>query len=238
MLKNYRWQTLDRKNSQESFEKLVANDFKPYQEISPLRELIASLLRKALSDLNSSDLENNSSDKSRYMMDLDTGLILHTHLNPLEFGLRNAANDGVWRYMSLKELPDLVHVRWGTNEDHFWRKPRRIWLKSMWWYVHLSWQGDEFSTRKILEKKNRSTDTILQLVERSGTGGYRIDLYREIMRQTAINEISTAEFRSIMLLNTARLASVEPEFHEGGIRGYVHSLIERVKRTDGIPRNS
>ena len=38
-------------------------------------------------------------------------------------------NDDLWRYVSIKIIPDIVHSRWGFNEDHFFKTSRRIWLK-------------------------------------------------------------------------------------------------------------
>ena len=26
-----------------------------------------------------------------------------------------------------------------SPEDHYWKRPMRIWLRSLWWYVHFSW---------------------------------------------------------------------------------------------------
>ena len=91
----------------------------------------------------------------------------------------------------------------------------------------MSWQGDEEATREIL--KDNSTDEILQLVDRCGRGGYRVELYRELMRQHA--ELDVAErrktqiFRKIMVLNTARVQVVEPGLVSGGEKQYVSDLI-------------
>ena len=88
------------------------------------------------------------------------------------FNLRAAANDDFWRYLSIKVIPDVVAERWGyENESHYWSKPARIWLRSIWWYVHLSWQGDMQTTAKVLEASCFTTDSILNLEERTGRKG-------------------------------------------------------------------
>ncbi len=168
-----------------------------------------------------------SADK--YQIDLEAGLILYRMLPPDEFGLRNASEDGVWRYFSLIVLPDIVHKRWESNPtaERFWKNGRRIWLKTIWWYIHLSWQGCEEQTRQTLQ--GFSTDTIVQLVERVGRYGYREKLYREIIRQSASKDQN--QFRSFMKLNTAAILSVEPELCNGSVSGYVERLYNRLEDT-------
>ena len=48
----------------------------------------------------------------------------------------------------------------------FYKKGVRLYSGKLWWYIHLSWQGDLEQTKSILI--NNSTDTILQIVERPG----------------------------------------------------------------------
>ena len=91
---------------------------------------------------------------------------------------------------------------------------------------HLSWQGDEESTREIL--KDNSTDEILQLVDRCGRDGYRVDLYREIMKQYAEMDVTERRkdqvFRKMMVLNTAKVQVIEPALVDGGEIKYVDDL--------------
>lgn len=101
-----------------------------------------------------------------------------------------------------------------------------MWLRVLWWYIYLSWQGSEDATIETL--KENSTDEILQLVDRCGRGGYRVDLYRELMRKNGLVEIAERRknqlFRKMMVLNTARVQVLEPELTTGGNRGYVETL--------------
>lgn len=100
-------------------------------------------------------------------------------------------------------IPDIVHARWGMNASHFYQTSRRIWLKTIWWYIHLSWQNSIDETYKILI--GNTTDTILQLVERPGLG-YNVELFREIMKQYAnYSDSSRNLFRTVLKLNTAKI---------------------------------
>ena len=95
--------------------------------------------------------------------------------------------------------------RWGENEERFIGIPRdsRLYLKSIFWYIHLSFQENPENTYETL--KNNSTDTIVQLVDRTGKG-YNLDLVREIMRQFGKIPLTSGTsdlFRQVMKLNTA-----------------------------------
>lgn len=118
--------------------------------------------------------------KKDYYIDAHIGILLYDYLWRVPgFNLRAAANDDFWRYLSIKVIPDVVAERWGyDNESHYWSKPARIWLRSIWWYVHLSWQGDMQTTAKVLETPCFTTDSILNLEERTGRKGTFINVYR------------------------------------------------------------
>ena len=171
--------------------------------------------------------KNNS-----YQVDLFFGLQLYVILNS-KYGMniRTASNSGMWRFLSVCVVPDLVKIRYGIDHpDRFWKKPRRIWLRVLWWYIHLSWQGNLVETNRIL--KDNSTDEILQLVDRCGRTGYRVDLYREIMKKFSEFDISKRKriqlFRKIMVLNTARVQVLEPELTVNGCGGYVDRLCNYI----------
>jgi len=164
-----------------------------------------------------------------YQYDLEFGLRLYVYLKSHYFiTVSEASNNSLWIFLGVKVIPDIVFERWGADaHNRFYSNPRRIWLKALWWYIHLSWQGDEQSTREVI--KNNTTDEIVQLVERSGTSGYRIRLCREIMRQYGGREQvektrSTKLFRRAMKLNTARLTVLEPALYEGEEEEYVNEL--------------
>lgn len=211
------------------FKKLTVNStsMEPIDLTEEYQELRGKLIeaRDRLFDVYDFDNAN----KLEYNFDLLFGLELYNILNSEEgFTNRTATNDDVWRYISVKIIPDIVHSRWSTNEDRIYKLSRRMWLKTIWWYIHLSWRGNNQETYAIL--KNNSTDTVQQLVERPGIG-YYTEMYREIMLQYSWYEDKSREmFRQVLKLNTALILSTSPELVAGGIKGYVSMLFETVKK--------
>ena len=102
----------------------------------------------------------------------------------------------------------------------------------MWWYIYLSIQNEDSCdlklTLKVLERN--TTDEIVQLVERSGTAGYRVEVYREIMKYYSEHrdKYDNSAFRKVMVLNTAKTKVVEPALIEGGVSEYVKELFNYV----------
>lgn len=186
-------------------------------------------------------LHNANTKRTDYYIDVHLGLALYEYLwKQPEFSMRVAANDGFWRYLSLNIAPDVVAQRWGKdNSDHYWSKPTRIWFRSIWWYVHLAWQGDIESTRKVLETSFFTTDTILNFEERNGRKGTCVDAYREIIKlysvvpEEVIKENGRGRggnsddlFRVVMKLNTAKMMVMEPALCLGGESAYAKSLFK------------
>lgn len=174
--------------------------------------------------------ENNTEPNSGYRVDLNFGMELYLILtNTYQFTIRQASDDEIWRYLSMCVVPDIVFARWGMSPDRFWKEQRRVWLKTLWWYIHLSWQGNNLETFKIL--KENTTDEIVQMVERSGKFGYRIDVSRAIMKYYGEMEKQKKKdhpgiFRKVMKLNTARTRVIEPSLMDGGETAYVKELFE------------
>jgi hypothetical protein len=182
-------------------------------------------LREIITTEKKTFLKDEMKKINSYAFDLHIGLLLYRVLKE-DYGFteRLAAQDEIWRYLSLEVFPDLVYERFGMNDQRFYKGTRRIWLKSIWWYIHLSWQGTEEDTFNTL--KDNSSDELLQLLDRSGTGGYRLELTRELMRQYKKFRDSKVPqlFRRVLKLNTARLNMIEPCLVEGGIESYVTEL--------------
>ncbi|MEB6588391.1 hypothetical protein MXM82_04460 [Pseudomonas asiatica] len=155
--------------------------------------------------------------------DIEVGLALYRVLAVHGVNQRCAADDGLWRFLSLKLLPDLVADRWGGNAAaRFWKGRSRIWLRAMWWMVHLTWQGSEDETRAVL--RTVTTDTIMQLVERPGRAGFRVELTRSLFAERTLRKPSQSQFRAAMKLNTAKVLVVEPSLFVGGLAGYAKVL--------------
>lgn len=195
---------------------------------------------------------SDGSELKPYQKDVQFGVRLMSYLNDQTwFSLRLAADTDFWRYLSIMVVPDIVSDRNGyDNEDYFWKKPSRIWLKSVWAYSYFSWQGSDEQTIELLSKPMFNTDVKLNLVERSGRLGTDPALYRMIMK--AYGSLSTSVirdydsktktasdtlFRSVMRLNTAELLVKEPELCEGGIQGYVTELFGKFNVTVDLTNN-
>lgn len=167
-----------------------------------------------------------------YRMDVCFGSALYDYFKGKTwFTQRLASDDGFWRYLALRVIPDMVGQRWGfSNADHYYSKPSRIWPKTLWWFIHLSLKGEGTeSTKEMLLSGNFSTDTVLNLVERTGRCGTNIAVYREIMtRYAALERVADRDFRNIMKLNTAKAVVIEPVFCSGGVKGYVGSIFSEL----------
>jgi hypothetical protein len=202
-----------------------------------------SILPSVSSDLSSDEINVRlsceqflDSIKSQLEYEVDKSLSLELYFNilPLDnkFSLREAADNSIWSRLTVQVMPDLVVRRWPPNaglhsKDHFWGKPQRNWFKSLWWYAHLSSQGnDKSATERCLAKG--STDAIQAIVERPGPGGFRVDLFRELMRRLGDGSFSVSRLKQLLKLNTSRVCLVEPELYDGGISGYVDSLIHSI----------
>ena len=208
-----------------------------------LRNDLIQAYRKAKAEV---DDNHDMRNKKEYYTDLKFAMYQYNILKKYGFNVRLASNDQIWIYLCVKVCPDIVYNRYpgakvktsggyvsrNVNEERFWKTRRRIYLKVLWWYIYLSMQVDE-AGQEDLEKtysilKDNSTDEIVQIVERSGLAGYRVDVYREIMSYYAHNrdKYDNGCFRNVMVLNTARTQLVEPSLMMGGIKAYVRELFE------------
>lgn len=223
-----KWLELKQDEACTRFEEFCISDKPEYdQQYEELRKDLYMLFDHALEDIGITEDQISQKNYS-YQVDLKFGLKLYSTLNS-KYGMnvRSAATEGIWRYLSVCVVPDLVAKRYGKDHpDRFWKKGKRLWLRVLWWYIYLSWQGSEEDTYFVL--KDNSTDEILQLVDRCGRGGYRVGLYREMMKKNAEYELAERRkkqiFRKMMVLNTARVQVIEPELTVGGNRGYVDAL--------------
>jgi hypothetical protein len=198
------------------------------QDFEPIRDSLTKLHRSVKEELNI-----NFPSGKEYAFDFRFGMGLYSILTK-EFQISEyqASNDSFWIYLSMKVIPDVVFWRWGPSKnDRFYANSRRIYLKALWWYVHLSWQGSKEETYRVLEQN--TTDEIVQLVERSGPFGYRVVLCRVMMRLyneygSGLRGRNNKLFRRAMKLNTARLAVLEPALYEGEEEGYVKELFQEL----------
>ena len=230
--------TLSRGEAQEAMKDWVDN----YPSLPVIDEDFQQL-RIDLQTINKrvrTEIENNPEIKRQdYYLDYNLGLLLYDYLSKQQgFTLRVAANDGFWRFLSVKIVPDIVAQRWGKdNDSHYWSQPTRIWLRSLWWYVYLSWQGTLEKTKEVLSCDHFTTDTILNFEERTGRRGTYVNAYRQIIKYYSLvpEEIvkrnirgkqnnSDDIFRVVMKLNTAKMLVMDPALYAGGEEAYARSL--------------
>lgn len=71
----------------------------------------------------------DAAEKLGYTFDLLFAIKLYEILGTNNnFCNRVASDDDVWRFLSIRVIPDIVHSRWGMNETRYITS-RRIWLK-------------------------------------------------------------------------------------------------------------
>ena len=218
------------------------------EEYKDIRSGVVETFQKLLAD---------GDYKINYRLDLGVGIKLYELLNPANgFDLIKANDDDIWRYISVRVMPDLTFIRYPnqssdvevikeiipelsyaigitTEKDsvrlkkkRFYSHTRRIWLKTLWWYIHLGWQGDSEKTYEVL--KNNGTNVIGHFIERPGRG-YREQLFRYMLyAYSMLPEQKDKTFRAAAKLNLAKCVSVEPALTEGGEKGYSEKLFEEV----------
>lgn len=183
-------------------------------------------------------LEENGG-KLNYLLDLRMGIKIYQLLPPgNDFSVIRANDNDIWRYISVRVMPDITYLRYPDpekgvrdeggrlNHKRFYAATRRIWLKSLWWYIHLSWQGTAEKTFEVL--KDNGIDNINKLIETPGRG-YRISLFRTMMLEyykTAPHKVK--EFAAFTKLNNAKCVSVEPALTYGGEVEYAKKLFEEL----------
>lgn len=168
-----------------------------------------------------------------YQLDYRFSLLFYDYFRQKEWMTdRIAADYEFWSHVALIVIPDLVYDRFGAEDDkHYYSKGLRIWPYTLYWYAHLSWQGDVESTNKILSSSRCCSDTILNLVERPGRNGTYISLYRHIMF-FFVNISSTKPvdniklFRSIMKLALAKPQVIDPDLYTGGASDYAKEIVQ------------
>lgn len=215
-------------NAEEYYEELKNSKFR-YDESIPDRYLeLRKILRTKYLDVFNKYSKTNNRNKD-YLLDFYFGLEVYEIMNN-EFNLtRNlpvSANISFWIYLQMKVVPDIVYSRWQDRPLRFYKQTNRVWLSSIWWYIHLAWQGSKEQTAIVAH--NFTTDTIVNLIERTYTG-YDVNLTREIIRQLKRYDNKNQRFfRSIMVLNTIYLKTIEPKFYKNSYEGYVKMLFEKA----------
>ena len=185
---------------------------------------------------------NTLPSRKMYPVDVEVGLDLYEYLSANDFSEAEAADDDVWRFISVKIIPDLTYLRYPgpekaveekggrINRKRFFLAKRRIWVSTLWWYVHLSWQGSKEATRKAIAENG--SNIISHFIETPGRG-YRVPLYRSLMKKFSNIEGKNDDlFRSIAKLNGAECRNIEPDLLPGGVSEYCDRLFEKVQSSE------
>ena len=241
---------LTRTEAKRKYEKLITYDEK--EELSPEYEEIRNQLI--------SMYFTSKATKDKYKTDVNYALQIYKYFNESfpDFSMRYAACEDFWRYITVCVAPHVVLDRWknsgGDNNglaDHFYENPGRIYFRALWWYIHLSKQETEEETKAVLFSENCDEDTIQGLVERPGSRGTYVSVYRKIMKKYSeyssdnisyykanIGKKADTFFRCLMKFNTAHVLITEPGLFEGGEDGYVDFLFEEMENSINASKNS
>lgn len=225
-------------------------DFAPMYK--PFRDELVQTFSSVLTD---------TGNRINYNLDLTLGIKLYELLSLKNgFTVIQANDDDIWRYISVKVMPDITFIRYPNIPDdveilreaipnlsyaiairtekdsmrikkkRFYSHTRRIWLKTLWWYIHLGWQGDSVTTYQVL--KNNGTNIISHFIERPGRG-YRPALFRYMLyAYSLLPEQKDSTFRAAAKMNLARCVLVEPALTEGGEQAYARKLFEDVTNAE------
>ncbi len=224
------WKNLNKNEAYDDFQRIILNGSAKAECDSSYFDLRNKLV-EAYEEVSNICRIENGEVVDKYKFDCYFGLRLYEILSSDRYYLRehDASNDGIWKYLQIRVIPDIVKSRIADNEDAFYKKSNRLYLKRIWWFIHLSlYQGDIENAKSIILDPCNNTDTILQLVDRSGRQGYRVELYREIMKYKADNKVSGEKFRNVLVLNSAKVKVIDPYLVSGGIEEYVKKLYGEV----------
>lgn len=218
----------------------LVNHWKVYDVAEESYDTSYKQFRSELIDCFKSALAE-SGGKMSYTLDLKMGIRLYELLSP-QSGFTNvkANDDDIWRYISVCVMPDITYLRYPKpeqgsiriNQKRFYSHTRRIWLKTLWWYVHLGWQGNSKDTYEVL--KNNGTNIISHFIERPGKG-YRLNLFRSMMHEYSTLPVQKDTiFRAAAKLNLAKCVTVEPALTAGGEKAYSSALFNEILQEGNI----
>lgn len=186
----------------------------------------------------------NKPDVGEYNLDLYFATRIYEYFNSIKGFDENVAEDyDFWRYICIKVIPELVMLRHGLDPKYYFEQTNRMYVPTMWWYIHMSYNEDIDTTTTIL--RELSTDYIMQLVDRKGRYGFYLSVSREIMRCISLIPRATRNhkengkvlFRRVMIQNTAISENYNLAV-ENATKEYVYKLFKACKVEVGKYENS
>ncbi|AMK13453.1 hypothetical protein AUP07_0397 [methanogenic archaeon mixed culture ISO4-G1] len=210
----------------------------PPNEYMAIRERLVSTFRDCMAKKESKSYTTVSWE---YGVDLDMAEAIFVTLSQYGFTSRDASDDEFWVFLSMNVIPDIIIERFSKggfdlpHDDRFFANSRRIYPAMLWWYFFISLQDDGINpiahTKDILSKNQ--SDDISQLVERAGSDGYPIEIYRAIMLEYH-NRLMDGRKPGNLLsralaLNLVRMETLEPELNSEGLDTYVLHLFDEVE---------
>lgn len=172
-----------------------------------------------------------------YDFDLKFAIKLYQYFSKANFSNfdeATASNYDFWRYICIKVVPDIIEKRHSFVNTYYYAKDVRMYIPTLWWYIHISWQGDKDLNVTYNILKNFSTDYILNFVERTGVDGIYLEVIRTIFKylstltpkQISDNKIGNQTLiRRLLIQNTAKTQFYNPVV-EDNVDEYVKSLFK------------
>lgn len=149
-----------------------------------------------------------------YEFDFEFGIRMYQYFRfELHMCESDAANDNIWRYLHLKVVPDLMLKRWPLDTaknraKRYYSASQRLYLKTLWWYIHMLWDTDEKTTRNY-----EANVDISQIMDRSGSKGTRVVVYKAILQ--AYSKVDRSKRKElierVLMLDASHCTTQEPE---------------------------
>jgi hypothetical protein len=220
---------IDKETSEGVFSSITKKDGLK-KEILEIEQSPLNFLRKSILDIKLSIKD----EIGTYGFDYKFGFSFYFLMNSFsDFNETVASTESFWNELCLKCVPDLIYERHGFNPDYYYLKSNRNYLSTMWWFIHLCYQGDKDSTYFVISHLP-STDYIMQLVDRASHNGVYLETTRLIMKSLVslpiqvINDSKNGQtlFRRVMMQDVAKRTNTNL-IYEGKAQEYVDSLFEK-----------
>ena len=205
--------------------------FKLDENCIQLRNDFIDIYEKSKDLYNEYFSDNQYNERRDYLLDICFGVLIFNYVEEGSTLSRiNILNDVFIYYLQLYIIPEIIYERWGLNEDRFFKRNNRLYLKTLYSYIHHTYQGSTEETLKLLSSRSFNTDAIVQIVERRND--YRIIrlLVKKIATSESLKNYKISEIiRKIMMLENAKRRVVVPMFYKGGYESYIDDILAYFK---------